>query len=425
MIKLGDVCAGGLLLVAVGCSSGTTGDGSSGGDSSGSATSSSGGGSASGESSATTGSGEGSGSASGSSGAFASSGSEAHPVATTGQSSGEPSVDAAGSSGGAAGASGTGERSGSVQASGSTRGGPPPPPVSKQSLLWLWQGYSGALDTLAANPKAFTHVATAFYQLNYNYTSGVALFNGPNNFDGMSAAQVTQKLHALGLKCTPMVQAGAGNAGVDQGIQNVLDDQPSGAQSSFITSMVTEAQSNGYDGYNLDWEVNNLFYSNYGQKYLSFLSAFKQALNAHQMVLSIDIGDWYTLQCDASCTTGLVDLTHIGQSVDMAIFMDYSDNLGTPGTSCPAVAGLLDCDNFSGGLNVMCNVMPPQNVSIGLIAGPGGAGANAYLDKALDDIASYGFSAVAVWPGSSAMPSSQGVPGGATWYSLLGSFLAK
>jgi hypothetical protein len=402
MIKLGDVCVGGLLLVAVGCSSGTTGDGSNGGDSSGSAASS--------------------GSTSGSSGAFVSSG--APSQATTGQSSGEPSVDAAGSSGAASGGA-SGEGSGSAQGSGSTRGGPPPAPVSKQSLLWLWQGYSGALDTLAANPKAFTHVATAFYQLNYNYASGVAQFNGANSFDGMSAAQVTQKLHALGLKCTPMVQAGAGNNGVDQGIQNVLDDQPSGAQSSFITSMVTEAQSNGYDGYNLDWEVDNLFYSNYGQKFLTFLSAFKQALNAHQMVLSIDIGDWYTLQCDASCTTGLVDLTHIGQSVDMAIFMDYSDNLGTPGTSCPAAAGLLDCDNFSGGLNVMCNVMPPQNVSIGLIAGPGSAGANAYLDKALDDVASYGFSAVAVWPGSSSMPSSQGVPGGATWYSLLGAFLAK
>ncbi len=422
MIKLGDVCAGGLLLVAVGCSSGTTGNGSNGGDSSGSTASGSGSGNAGGSSGATTGSGEASGAASGSSGALASSGAESHPEPTTGQSSGEPTVDAAGSSGRAAGASGTGEGSGSAAESGSTR---PPPSVNKQSLLWLWQGYSGALDTLAANPKAFTHVAPAFYQLNYDYASGVAQFNGANNFDGMTAAQVTQKIHAVGMKCAPMVQAGAGNNGVDQGIQNVLDDQPSGAQSSFITSMVTEAQSNGYDGYNLDWEVNNLFYSDYGQKYLSFLSAFKQALNAHQMALSIDIGDWYTLQCDASCTTGLVDLTHIGQSVDSAIFMDYSDNLGTPGTSCPAAAGLLDCDNFSGGLNVMCNVMPPQNVSIGLIAGPGSAGANAYLDKALDDIASYGFSAVAVWPGSSAMPSSQGVPGGATWYSLLGAFLAK
>jgi hypothetical protein len=105
--------------------------------------------------------------------------------------------------------------------------------------------------------------------------------------------------------------------------------------------------------------------------------------------------------------------------------MDYSDNLGTPGTSCPPSAGLLDCDNFSGGLTVMCNVVPPQAVSIGLIAGPGSAGANQYLDQALADITSYGFPGVAVWPGSSAMPSSQGVPGGATWYSLLENFLVK
>jgi Glycosyl hydrolases family 18 len=311
----------------------------------------------------------------------------------------------------------------STQESGLARG--IVPPANRQSLLWLWQGYAAALDTIAANAQSFTHVSPAFYQLNYDYSSGPAAFNGGNNFDGMSAAQVTQRIHAAGLKCVPMVQAGAGNSGTDQGIQNVLDDQPAGAQNSFITSMLTEAQSNGYDGYNLDWEVDKTYYSVYGQKYLSFLSAFKQALNARGMALSIEIGDWYTLQCAASCTTGLVDLTHIGDSVDSVIIMNYSDSLGSPAAGCPPTVGLLSCDNFSGGLTIMCNVNPPLVVNIGLMAGPGSAGANQYLDKALEDVAAYGFPAVAVWPGGSAMPSSQGVPGGASWYSLLAHFLGK
>ena len=47
--------------------------------------------------------------------------------------------------------------------------------------------------------------------------------------------------------------AGAGNHGTDQGIQNVLGN-PAIAQ-SFIDAQVQEALEQGYDGWNLDWEV--------------------------------------------------------------------------------------------------------------------------------------------------------------------------
>ncbi len=417
-MKVRSVWAFGVIVAAVACTTGAI-DGS--------------GGRSSGSESGTQASGSGATGSPNASGANAGASASGSPYASSGSSGAQadsgrqdggphqdavaPLIDAAGSD------RNTVDDASSTQESGPARG--IVPPANRQSLLWLWQGYSGALDTIAANARSFTHISPAFYQLNYDYSSGPAGFNGGNNFDGMSAAQVTQRIHEAGLKCVPMVQAGAGNSGTDQGIQNVLNDQPAGAQNSFITSMVTEAQSNGYDGYNLDWEVDKTYYSAYGQKYLGFLSAFKHALNAHHMALSIEIGDWYTLQCAASCTTGVVDLTHIGDSVDSAIFMDYSDNLGSPTAGCPPTAGLLSCDNFSGGLTIMCNVNPPLVVNVGLIAGPGSAGANQYLDKALDDVAAYGFPAVAVWPGGSAMPSSQGVPGGATWYSLLAHFLGK
>jgi spore germination protein YaaH len=126
------------------------------------------------------------------------------------------------------------------------------------------------------------------YQLNYNYASGVAqLVNGNDDFgDGLTSKSIAQKIHATGLRCVPLMYAGAGNSGTDQGIQNVLNDAPPGAQQSFIRSMVNEAMTKGYDGYNLDWEVGNTG-ADYGDKLVGFLSAFKTALNAQGMMLSL------------------------------------------------------------------------------------------------------------------------------------------
>ncbi len=267
-------------------------------------------------------------------------------------------------------------------------------------------------------------MSPALYQLNFDYSSGPAqLVNGDDDFDGLSSAQIAQQIHAAGLKCVPLMYAGAGNYGTDQGIQNVLNDSPAGAQASFISSMVTEATTKGYDGYNLDWEVQTTD-SSYSAKYVSFLKAFKQALNAKHMALSVDIAGWYILQCTGSGGTGLVDLTKIGESVDQAILEDYSGAFNDTATACPGTPpsgpSSQDCDtDFGGGLDVMCN-LPPGVVNIGLIS----TGTNSFADRALAAASSYGFTNVSVWPDDAQFLNPSGIPNGATWYSLLAQFLA-
>ena len=299
----------------------------------------------------------------------------------------------------------------------------PPGPPAKQSLIWVWQDYANSLDAVTSNASSFTHVSPALYQLNFAYSSGVAqLVNTNDSFDGLSSMQVAQKIHAAGLKCVPLMYAGAGNYGTDQGIQNVLDDSPSGAQASFISSMVAEGVTKGYDGYNLDWEVQSTGYAAYGKKLIAFLAAFKSALNAKQMVLSIDVAGWYTLQCSGSGGDGLVDLTQLGPVVDQAILEDYSGAFNDTATSCPKTnPSTQDCDtDFGGGLAVMCNVLPASVASIGLIS----TGTNPFADRALTATLGYGFTSVAVWPDDSQFLNGTNIPNGATWYTLLAGFLA-
>ncbi|HTA93831.1 MAG TPA: hypothetical protein VK745_29845, partial [Polyangiaceae bacterium] len=215
--------------------------------------------------------------------------------------------------------------------------------------------------------------------------------------------------------------AGAGNSGTDQGIQNVLNDSPSGAQSSFMSSMVTEAKNKGYDGYNLDWEVGNTG-SDYSAKLVSFLTAFKSALNQEGMLLTIDVAGWYTSQCSSSGGSALVDLTKIGPSVDQAIIEDYAGTLGSPVQTCASATNnnSKDCgdSNFVSGLNVMCD-MPSNVVNIGIIYSANNGGADSYTSAALNAVTAYGYKNVAVWPDDFGFFSQQ------SWYSALATFLGN
>ncbi|HWE29179.1 MAG TPA: hypothetical protein VHB97_14320 [Polyangia bacterium] len=302
-------------------------------------------------------------------------------------------------------------------------GGPP----AKQSLIWVWQDYVNSLATVAAHASSFTQVSPALYTLNYAYASGAAQLLS-SDFDGLSAAQVSQTIHAAKLACIPLIYAGAGNNGTDQGIQNILNDSPAGAQQSFITSMVTEAVDNAYDGYNLDWEVGNTGHD-YSAKLVTFLSAFRDALHAKGMTLSLDLGTWYVQQCTGSGGDGFVDFTTLGDSVDWAILEDYANGLGTPGGGCPSgLQTAVQCDNdFASALDVMCDI-PPQNVSIGLISAySGNSGTNPFAGDALQAVTAYGFRAVAIWPAYSNVFLDETAisPSGATWYSLLADYLAQ
>jgi chitinase len=295
--------------------------------------------------------------------------------------------------------------------------------AAKQSLIWVWENYPSALQSVANHAKSFTHVSPALYQLNYNYASGVAqLVNGNDDFGGgLTSKSIAQMVHAAGLKCVPLMYAGAGNSGTDQGIQNVLNDSPAGAQQSFISSMVTEAMTKGYDGYNLDWEVGNTG-ADYSEKLVSFLSAFKSALHAQGMALTLDVAGWYISQCSASGGSALVDLTKIGPSLDLAIIEDYAGGLGGPAQSCAAATSnnSKDCGDttFVSGLNVMCN-LPPNAVSIGLIYSANNGGADTYTSAALSAVSSYGYKAVAIWPDDFGFYSQ------ASWYSALATYLGN
>lgn len=300
-------------------------------------------------------------------------------------------------------------------------------PPGRQVLVWLptYLGSFSANLTLvtSSSPKAFTQVSPDFYNLNYAYTSGPPQISG-ETFDGLSVAQVAQQVHAAGMQLIPLVYAGAGNSGTDQGIQNVVTDSPPGTQNNFITGMVKEAQTRQYDGWNLDFEVGNTGYAQYGKPYVQFLAAFKAALHAQGMILTVDIATWYVRQCGGD---GLVDLAAIGPSVDLAIIEDYAGTYGSPLASCPGGAppAQQNCANeFGAQMNIMCDVSPPGAVSIGLIEGSGGSGTNPFLDQALAAAAAAGFTSVAVWPDETPFLNPANIPNGGTWPSLLAAYLA-
>ena len=308
-----------------------------------------------------------------------------------------------------------------------------------QSLIWVWYDYPNSLASVFAHPSSFTHVSPALYQINYAYTSGVAAYwqQTTNSFDGLTTAQIASKVHAAGMKVVPLVFGGAGNNGTDEGIHDIIADSPSGTQSSFITSMVNEAVANGYDGYNLDWEVDNTqtTYATYGAALQSFLGTFKTALNAHGMQLSYDLGTWYLKQTWCSGGSGVVDLTAIGSVVDLAIIEDYASTLGTASSTCPT--SLPDPQNcgtdFMSALNLMCVYVPNAAISIGFNANPS-SGSNDVAGAVVNATQTYGIHNVAVWPDYNAdgiggtyvfLDANNIQPAGASWYSLLANFLAS
>jgi len=321
-----------------------------------------------------------------------------------------------GGTGGASGGTGGGGGAGTAGAGGATSSG-----NGKQVWIWVWMNYKADLAKVIANTKSFTHVSPAMYQLQDAYQSGSIPFNGGDNFDGLSSMQISQELHAAGLKCVPLMYAGAGNlGGNDAGIQSVLND--STAQQNFITAAVAEGKAKGYDGWNLDWEVDGgITYPNYGSKFKSFLTAFKQALNQNGMTLSIDLGDWFVKQCGDN--NALVDLSQLGASVDLAIMEDYNTSLGNPGSACPASPPQnTNCDsNYVAQLDAMCNVSPKSAVAMGVIA----PDSSSFASDALKAVSAYGFPAVALWPGNMGFLAQDNFPAGETWMSVFSDFLAS
>jgi hypothetical protein len=308
----------------------------------------------------------------------------------------------------------------------------------RESLVWVWMDYPQSLAAVAANASSFTHVSPSLYDVNYDYASGVAEMqsdDGPDSFDGLSSAQIATQIHAAGMKCIPLIQGGAANTGTDQGIQNIIGDSPKGTQAAFISSMVQEAVTKGYDGYSLDWEVGgSTDYATYGAGFVSFLGAFQAALHQDQMQLTLIVGDWFVEQSNCSGGTGLVDLAGVAPNVDQVIVMDYMTTLGTPPAACTAsVSNPQNCGNdFGSDMNLMCAYVPEAKINIGFDSDPS-AGNNGIAGACVSATQVSGISAVSIWPeyntaganGSYAFCDTTNIsPAGATWFGLLAGFVA-
>ncbi|HEY4105287.1 MAG TPA: hypothetical protein VGM44_15425 [Polyangiaceae bacterium] len=329
-------------------------------------------------------------------------------------------VEADDSAGASAAVAGSGGNSGVTDPGLVAAGGARPAnPHNRQVLVWIWQNYRVAIATVLKNQNSFTHISPAIYQMNYDYQSGVVEGESANGYyDGLNGAQMATALHTAGIKVVPLIYAGAGNNGVDNGIRNIATN-PTIAQ-NFIDAQVQEALTQGYDGWNLDWEVGDGTDEQYSQGLISFLTAFRAALNAHQLELSFDLGGWYVKQCTDSGGTGLVDLTTLGPAVDQAIIEDYSKTFGSPAAGCPStVPSEMDCGSFGNGLSVMC-ATTSSAVSIGLIT----PDSNSFAPQALDAIGSYGFKSVALWP-DDAFLNSTGIPNSQSWFDVFGNWLTQ
>jgi hypothetical protein len=314
----------------------------------------------------------------------------------------------------------------------------------------VYVNYPASLTAIAANVGSFTHISPTLYTVNYAYASGVAYYSncdgspsctdsGTNSFDGLTTAQIASQINGLGLATVPLIYGGAGNNGVDTGVQNILNNT-AGAQTSFITSMVQEAVTNGYAGYNLDWEVGSGVDATYATSFVSFVNAFQSALAAQGMTLSADAvasninGTW------CSSNDGYLDFGQLStSSLDRLIIEDYTASYGTSYTSCQSVilsaANPVSCPlntggtdvTFTGLLNFMCSNLPAGMVVIGLQTDS--TNTNGFAGQAISTLQAYGMDKVAVWPeqeGTYPYLSSQGlVATQADWYAVLAAFLTQ
>jgi hypothetical protein len=314
--------------------------------------------------------------------------------------------------------------------------------TKRTSIAWAWIYLPDTLAAIEPNASSFTHVSPLIYQINYAYTGGVAQFwnTSSDSFGGgLTSTSVTQQIHAMGLKSLPVILAGASNGGTDQGIQTVLTD--ASVQQSFISSMLSEAKSKSYDGYNLDWEMAQweTTYSAYGTQLISFLGAFQSALHEAGMILTFDVVDFNVVQSNCSGGSGPVDLTKLGGVVDLAIVEDYNSNFGTASATCPSSLPdpLLCNQTFMDDLNFMCAYLPANVISIGMNAcsttsSSCGMGTNTIAASAISAIESYGIQSVAIFPQANSDGPSGGydiydsvgmTPPGETWFTALQGFL--
>ena len=342
---------------------------------------------------------------------------------------------------------------GVLDASGDVASLPPPPPDEagvrgRSSIGWAVDYPDDVLTLVRAHTSAFTHVAVLIYEIN-TYTGGVAPFwNTPGGKDefqhGLSSAALAHEVHAMGLKVLAGVMGGQ-EFGSNQGLVNILDDAPPGTQASFISSMIHEAQSKGYDGYALDLAMGGapagliIDRAHFGTKMETFLGSFRQALHEQHMVLTLALVPNDAQQSCTSYGNGVFDLFQLGRYVDLTMLEAYGTTMGTSSSRCPAsysdpptcYAGQI-FGPFSNAVDLLCsNTAQQAQMTVMMNASP--TMTNPFAGSALALVEAYGIGSVSVFPqintagdgGSYSIYDSTGLsPAGADWFTLLSAFLA-
>jgi len=364
--------------------------------------------------------------------------------------------------------------------------------VASANESWIWPyntntGWPPEIAAIDSNVNSFTHLSPTFYDLNYAapYLSGVPYYvtcaggvsactaNGPNNFGtftGLSGSSssyngqtittqsFTSWAHSRGFKVVPLIYAGSANGGVDTSVQAILcgGNGASGcpAQTNLIGSLVNELVSNNFDGWNFDWEMGSSVGSSYATSFVAFVNALKSALAAAGrsnalVTLDVIVSNINGTYCSGN--SGFADFGLLAaSSIDRVIIEDYVGTFQTAGwtvpASCPSPlknyygSALLStsspagCDySFTGMMIMMCtpNLGASPTLDFGkAVVGlmPSVNGSNPIAGQAMQALASYGFTKVAVWPqydnNTYQFMSTDGIePPTATWYSLLSTFL--
>jgi hypothetical protein len=318
----------------------------------------------------------------------------------------------------------------------------------RTSIGWAVDYPDDVFNVIAAHTSSFTHVAAFVYEITGYSGGGVAPFwNTPGGADvfqnGLTSTTMVSKVHGMGLKYLAAVAGGA-ELNSNQGVLNIITDSPTGTQAGFITSMVSEGVTKHYDGYALDLEMGGapagqvISYAQHGAEMESFLAAFKSALHAQGMILTVAFVPNDVKQSCTSYGNGVWDLTELGKNVDLAMLEDYATTLGTASTSCPATfsdpsscyAGTV-FGPFSNEVDQLCTTLLPSSVNITMNAWS--MMTNPFAGSAMSLVETYGIRSVGLFPqinndgpgGSYSIFESNGIaPAGDDWFTLLATFLA-
>ncbi len=115
----------------------------------------------------------------------------------------------------------------------------------------------------------------------------------------------------LGLNAFPMIAEGS-----DTDVINFVTN--SGEWTSFINQAITTAESNGYAGYNIDWEPQGASIpSSFAQDYANFLTTFSNDAHKNGLIITVDIAwynsEWWNYQDLAKTTVNIFyDMDYYG-----------------------------------------------------------------------------------------------------------------